>query len=69
MHVGESLKFDTYYAYDELTRHLEPRLARYKWPRDYVFVETLPRTAYGKVQKALLQDAYEARRDGRPARG
>jgi fatty-acyl-CoA synthase len=46
---------------DDLTRHLEPRLARYKWPKEYVFIETLPRTAYGKVQKAALRDACERR--------
>jgi fatty-acyl-CoA synthase len=31
------------------------RLARYKHPRDVVFLETLPRTAMGKVQKHELR--------------
>lgn len=46
---------------EALTAHLEPRLARYKWPRAFVFVDALPRTAYGKVQKPLLRDAWEER--------
>ena len=51
-----------------LAAHLEGRLARYKIPRDWVLVETLPRTPYGKVVKAELQQRYaELRsRGGRP---
>ena len=37
-----------------LADHLRERLARYKLPRRWVFVEALPRTALGKVQKAVL---------------
>ncbi len=45
---------------DVLTRHLEGRLARYKIPKVFLFVDALPRTPYGKVVKADLQRAYEA---------
>ena len=38
----------------------EARLARYKLPKDVVFVEALPRTAYGKVVKGELRDGYIA---------
>jgi fatty-acyl-CoA synthase len=41
-----------------LAAHLEGRLARYKIPRDFVFVEALPRTPYGKVVKSELQRLY-----------
>ena len=34
------------------------RLARYKIPKAFVFVESLPYSAYGKVEKAKLRDAY-----------
>lgn len=34
---------------------LNGRLARYKWPRRWLQVDTLPRTALGKVQKAALK--------------
>lgn len=40
---------------DELTGHLERRLARYKLPKLFRFVDALPRTPYGKVVKAELK--------------
>ncbi len=39
---------------EALAAHLAGRLARYKIPREFLFVEDLPRTAYGKVIKAEL---------------
>ncbi len=38
---------------------LEGRLAKFKAPKRVFFVEALPRNAMGKVQKALLRDAYK----------
>jgi fatty-acyl-CoA synthase len=32
------------------------KLARYKRPRSYIFVDTLPKTASGKIQKFLLEN-------------
>ncbi|RXH19484.1 class I adenylate-forming enzyme family protein [Bradyrhizobium guangzhouense] len=40
---------------DELKAHVQTQLARYKVPRDIVFVADLPRTALGKVQHFLLK--------------
>ncbi|WP_454645302.1 class I adenylate-forming enzyme family protein [Bradyrhizobium liaoningense] len=40
---------------DELRTHLQAQLARYKIPREIVFVTDLPRTALGKVQHFLLK--------------
>lgn len=40
---------------DELRAHLQTQLARYKVPREIVFVTDLPRTALGKVQHFLLK--------------
>jgi fatty-acyl-CoA synthase len=37
-----------------LAGFLGERIARYKLPRRWVFLEALPRTALGKVQKAVL---------------
>lgn len=37
---------------------LADRLARFKQPRHVAFVDALPKNAMGKVQKALLRDAY-----------
>jgi len=39
---------------EALLQHLEGGLARYKHPRRFVFWEALPKSAYGKVPKALL---------------
>lgn len=39
----------------ELRAHLAPRLARYKQPQRIVFWDTLPRSGYGKVPKAMLR--------------
>lgn len=44
---------------DELTTFLAARLAKYKIPRQFVFVENLPRTPYGKVAKAELRDTFQ----------
>jgi fatty-acyl-CoA synthase len=43
---------------EELTSHLLATLAKYKVPREFVFVEALPRTPYGKVVKAELRERY-----------
>jgi fatty-acyl-CoA synthase len=43
---------------DEVSAHLQGRLAKYKIPKDVVFVEQLPRTASGKVRKATLREQY-----------
>lgn len=40
----------------EIAAYLEPLLARYKHPRLAVFWETLPKSAYGKVPKAMLRE-------------
>ena len=51
---------------DELSRFLERRLARYKVPKAYVTVESLPRTPYGKVVKGQLRDRYLAEARPKP---
>jgi fatty-acyl-CoA synthase len=35
----------------ELLTHLDGRLAKYKWPREFVFWSELPKSGYGKVTK------------------
>jgi fatty-acyl-CoA synthase len=40
---------------DQLKAHLQAQLARFKLPREIVFVDDLPHTALGKVQHHLLR--------------
>ena len=47
---------------ETLDRHCLDRIARFKRPKRYVFVETLPKNSYGKVLKRELRDTL------RPAR-
>ena len=48
---------DTAIDTDALTTHLRTQLASFKIPRAFVLVDSLPRTALGKVQKHLLPAA------------
>jgi fatty-acyl-CoA synthase len=41
---------------DELDAHLLARIARFKRPKRYVFVDELPKNSYGKVLKRELRD-------------
>jgi long-chain acyl-CoA synthetase len=41
------------------------RIARFKRPKDYVFVDALPKNNYGKILKTELR-AMDAKRAGRP---
>ena len=45
---------------DDLRDHVKQNLARYKVPRDFVFLDELPRNATGKVVKRELADEESA---------
>jgi fatty-acyl-CoA synthase len=47
---------------EDLKAHVLTQLARFKVPRDIVFVEELPRTALGKVQHFRLKQVAEERK-------
>ncbi len=40
---------------DELLKHCKNNLARYKYPRWFNFVDDLPKTATGKIQRFQLR--------------
>jgi fatty-acyl-CoA synthase len=50
---------------EDLKTHMLAQLARFKVPRDIVFVDDLPRTALGKVQHFMLRQLNEPQ----PSRG
>ena len=43
---------------DDLAAFCQTRLARYKIPKSFVFVASLPKTAAGKIDKKVLQEQY-----------
>jgi acyl-coenzyme A synthetase/AMP-(fatty) acid ligase len=45
----------------ELLAHLRERIAHYKVPRSIDFVDDLPRTETGKLQKHKLRERYLGR--------
>jgi len=47
---------------EELLTFLSARLARYKLPKQIVFLPELPRTAYGKVIKRELRERWQRSR-------
>jgi fatty-acyl-CoA synthase len=48
---------------EELQGYVRDRLARYKIPREIVFVQQLPRTSTGKLQRRKLAALYEAEKE------
>ncbi len=43
---------------EEIIRHCREHIGGYKIPRQMTFIDALPRTALGKVQKAALRETY-----------
>jgi 2-aminobenzoate-CoA ligase len=41
---------------EDLQQHVKERIAPYKYPRQVEFLEALPRTPTGKVQRAKLRE-------------
>jgi fatty-acyl-CoA synthase len=56
--VAVAVVLRTPVAEEELRAHLAQRLARFKQPRRWSFVEQLPKTALGKVQRAVLAGRF-----------
>ena len=50
---------------EELSEYLALRIARYKLPKRYIFVDALPRTPYGKVEKPKLREMLTRRERNR----
>lgn len=48
-------------APEDLTALLAEKLAKYKLPHRYVFLDEMPKTGYGKITKKLVREELEAR--------
>jgi fatty-acyl-CoA synthase len=48
---------------EALFNHLETRIAKYKWPRRFIFWETMPKSGYGKIVKKQIKSALEEQGD------
>jgi benzoate-CoA ligase len=47
---------------DELKAFVKSRLAPHKYPRDILFVDDLPKTATGKIQRFRLREQFQPSR-------
>jgi benzoate-CoA ligase len=45
---------------DELKAFVKTRLAPHKYPRDILFVDDLPKTATGKIQRFRLRQQFQS---------
>ena len=52
------LKSDTEVTEEELVAHCRTLIGGYKIPRQYTFVDTLPKNALGKILKTTLRRQY-----------
>jgi fatty-acyl-CoA synthase len=52
------LETDQKVTEDELKAFCQAKLARYKIPKQVIFAESLPYTAYGKIEKGKLREKY-----------
>jgi fatty-acyl-CoA synthase len=52
------LKQETKATEDDIIRFATQHLASYKKPRKVVFVDEIPRTPSGKIQKYILRERY-----------
>jgi fatty-acyl-CoA synthase len=48
---------------EQLLAHLEPRIARYKWPKRFVRWSEMPKSGYGKIVKKQIRALLEERQE------
>jgi acetyl-CoA synthetase len=49
---------------DEIRAHVRGRLAPYEYPKEIEFVDALPMTTTGKVQRRVLRELEATRKGG-----
>lgn len=58
VHAAVVLKKGSSMTYDELSSYLKTKLAPFKIPTKVYFVEALPKTATGKIQRRVMVEAF-----------
>ena len=53
----------TKWSDEQLLAHLEPRIARYKWPKQFVRWTEMPKSGYGKIVKKNIRVLLEERKE------
>jgi acyl-CoA synthetase (AMP-forming)/AMP-acid ligase II len=48
---------------EQLLAHLEPRIARYKWPKRFVRWSEMPKSGYGKIVKKQIRTLLQEREE------
>ena len=48
---------------EQLLAYLEPRIARYKWPKRFVRWAEMPKSGYGKIVKKQIRALLEERQE------
>ena len=51
----------------EIQRHVREFLAPYEYPKEIEFIDALPMTTTGKVQRKVLRDRERSRKTGGPS--
>ena len=49
---------------ESLARHVRGKLAPYEYPKEFEFVDELPMTTTGKIQRKVLRDQETAKSGG-----
>jgi len=52
-------KVDSQINSQDILDYIQPKLARFKQPKNIFFVDELPRNTMGKVQKNSLRETYQ----------
>ncbi|CAG61482.1 uncharacterized protein GVI51_K06699 [Nakaseomyces glabratus] len=62
VHAAVVLKKGEKMTYDELTAYMQDKVAKFKIPAKVYFVETLPKTATGKIQRRIIAEAFATKK-------
>ena len=62
VHAAVVLKKGENMTYDELTAYMQDKVAKFKIPAKVYFVETLPKTATGKIQRRIIAEAFATKK-------